>query len=74
MMRTLLTLMRTLLSKPRIMGTLLIGSPQLLASRVGLYSGNLEKWQRYHSPEFDRRHFRPSLWQRISRPFLRGSG
>lgn len=65
MMSTLLTLMRTLLSKPRLLGTLLIGSPKLLALRTGLYSGNLEKWQRYRSPEFDRAHFRPSLWQRL---------
>jgi hypothetical protein len=68
MMNTLLTLMRTLLSRPRLAATLLTGSPKLLALRTGLYSGNLEKWQRYRSPEFDRAHFRPPLWQRLRKP------
>ncbi len=57
MMSTLLTLMKTLLSRPKMISTLLLGSPQLLALRVGLYSGNLQKWQRYRSPEFDKSHF-----------------
>jgi len=65
MMRTLLTLMKTLLSRPRLLGTLLVGSPQLLALRAGLYSGNLEKWRRYRSPEFDSGHFRQTLRQRV---------
>lgn len=66
MMSTLLSLIETLLSRPRMLKMLLLGSPQLLAVRLGLYSGNLPKWKRYRSPEFDRSHFRPSLWQRIS--------
>lgn len=66
MMSTLLTLLRTLLSRPRMLKVLLFGSPQLLAWRLGLYSGNLPKWKRYRSPAFDRSHFCPSLWQRIS--------
>ncbi len=69
MMSTLLTLLRTLLSRPRMVKMLLFGSPQLLAWRLGLYSGNLPKWKRYRSPAFDRSHFRPSLWQRISQVF-----
>ncbi len=66
MMSTLLSLIETLLSRPRMLKMLLFGSPQLLAARLGLYSGNLPKWKRYRSPEFDRSHFRPSPWQRIS--------
>ncbi|MEE9491064.1 MAG: hypothetical protein V3V80_02015, partial [Dehalococcoidia bacterium] len=68
-MSTLLPLIRTLLPWPRMLKMLLLGSPQLLAVRLGLYSGNLPKWKRYRSPEFDRSHFRPSLWQRMSQVF-----
>ena len=68
-MSTLLPLIRTLLPWPRMLKMLLLGSPQLLAVRLGLYSGNLPKWKRYRSPEFDRGHFRPSLWQRMSQVF-----
>jgi uncharacterized protein (DUF362 family) len=66
MMDTLLTLMRTLLSKPRMARMLLWGSPQLLALRTGLYSGNLKKWERYRSREFDSSHFRPPRWRGIA--------
>lgn len=66
MMSTLLPLLKTLLSWPRMLKISVLRSPQLLALRLGLYSGNHPKWKRYRSPEFDRSHFRPSLWQRIS--------
>jgi len=69
MMSTLLSLVQTLLSRPRMVKMLVLRSPQLLAWRLGLYSGNLPKWKRYRSPEFDRSHFRRSLWQRISQVF-----
>ena len=71
MMNTLLALMRTLLSRPRMGKMLLLRSPQLLAWRLGLYSGNLPKWKRYQAPEFDSSHFRWTLRQAISDAFRR---
>ena len=68
---TLLLLMRTLLSRPRMGKALLLGSPKLIGMRAGIYSGNLPKWKRYRLPEFDRSHFRQPLWQRISGVFSR---
>jgi uncharacterized protein (DUF362 family) len=65
MMNTLLPIMKTLLSRPRLLRTILLGSPQLLALRLGIYSGNLPKWRRYRSAEFDRSHFRLPLRQRL---------
>jgi hypothetical protein len=71
MMNTLLALMRTLLSRPRMLINLLFGGPQLLALRAGLYSGNLPKWKRYQAQEFDSSHFRWTLRQAISDAFRR---
>jgi uncharacterized protein (DUF362 family) len=71
MMNTLFTLMRTLLSRPRMFKVLLQRIPHLIAWRLGLYSGNLPKWKRYQAPEFDSSHFRPPLWQAISGAFRR---
>jgi len=68
---TLLLLMRTLLSRPRMLKALLLGSPKLIGMRAGIYSGNLPKWKRYRLPEFDISHFRQPLWQRISGAFSR---
>ena len=68
-MSTLLFVMRTLLSKPRMFKTILLGSPKLLALRAGVYSGNIPKWRIYRLPEFDKRHFREPRWQGISRVF-----
>ena len=66
-MSTLFFVMRTLLSKPRMFKTILLGSPKLLALRAGVYSGNIPKWRLYRLPEFDERHFRGPRWQGISR-------
>jgi uncharacterized protein (DUF362 family) len=66
-MSTLFFVMRTLFSKPRLFKTILLGSPKLLALRVGVYSGNIPKWRVYRLPEFDKRHFREPRWQGISR-------
>ncbi len=71
-MDTLLFLMKTLLSRPRMLKMLALGSPKLIALRAGIYSGNLPKWERCRPPDFDRSHFRPSLWQEASRALLRG--
>ena len=71
MMNTLLSLIETLLSRPRMLKMLLLRSPQLLAWRLGLYSGNLPKWKRYRPPEFDSSHFRWTLRQAISDAFRR---
>jgi uncharacterized protein (DUF362 family) len=68
---TLLLLMRTLLSRPRMLKALLLGSPKLIGMRAGIYSGNLPKWKRYRLPEFDISHFRQPLWQRLSAVFSR---
>jgi uncharacterized protein (DUF362 family) len=70
-MNTLFFLMKTLLSRPRMLKALSLGSPKLIALRAGIYSGNLPKWKRYRLPEFDRSHFRQPLWQRISGVFSR---
>lgn len=64
-MSTLLPLLKILLSRPRLLRTILLGSPQLLALRLGVYSGNLPKWKRYRSAEFDPGHFRLPFWQRL---------
>ena len=55
---TVLSLMKALLSPPRILATLLLHSPKLLGLRLGIYSGNIPKWKRYRPPQFDRGHFR----------------
>jgi len=57
-MNTVLSLMKTLLPRSRILTALLLHSPKLLGLRAGLYSGSLPKWERYQPPEFDRSHFR----------------
>jgi hypothetical protein len=69
MINTLLTLMRTLLSRPRMVKVLLLRIPHLVAWRMGLYSGNLPKWKRYQAPEFDSGHFRWTLRQSVSNAF-----
>lgn len=71
-MTTLFFLMKTLLSRPKMLKMLALGSPKLIALRAGVYSGNMPKWKRCRLPDFDRSHFRPSLWQDISRVFSRG--
>ncbi len=71
-MPTLLFLMKTLLSRPKMLKMLALGSPKLIALRAGIYSGNLPKWERCRLPDFDRNHFRPSLWQEASRALFRG--
>ena len=68
-MNTLFFVMRTLLSKPRMLKTILFGSPKLLAMRAGVYSGNIPKWRIYRLPEFDKSHFRGPRLQSISRVF-----
>ena len=68
-MNTLFLLMKTMLPKRRILKSIVLGSPKLLALRAGVYSGNLPKWKRYSLPDFDRKHFRQSLLQSIARVF-----
>jgi len=68
-MNTLFFLMKTLLSRQRMLKSIVFGSPKLLALRTGVYSGNLPKWKRYRLPEFDRSHFRQTRWRGISRLF-----
>jgi len=68
-MNTLFLLMKTLLSKQRMLKSIVFGSPKLLALRAGVYSGNLPKWKLYRLPEFDRKHFRKTRLQSISRVF-----
>lgn len=68
-MNTLFFLMKTLLSRQKMLKSIVFGSPKLLALRAGVYSGNHPKWKRYRLPEFDRSHFRQTRWQVISRLF-----
>lgn len=68
-MNTLFFLMKTLLSRQRMLKSIVFVSPKLLALRTGVYSGNHPRWKRYRLPEFDRSHFRQTRWQVISRMF-----
>ena len=55
--RTLLRLMRTLLSRPRMLRMLLLRTVKLIGIRLGLYREIFPGWERYRSEEFDISHF-----------------
>jgi len=57
--RTLLALMKGLLSKPRMVRMLLMRVLKLVGIRLGLYHEVFPGWERYRSKEFDRTHFWP---------------
>lgn len=55
--KTLLTLMRALLSKPRMLRMLLLRVMKLVGIRLGIYHELFPRWERYRSKEFDKTHF-----------------
>ena len=55
--KTLVALMKMLLSKPRTVRMLLIRSAKLAGIRLGLYKETFFGWERYRSKEFDKSHF-----------------
>jgi uncharacterized protein (DUF362 family) len=55
--RTLLALMKTLLSRPRMSRILLLRVIKLIGIRLGIYQEIFPGWERYQSKEFDKTHF-----------------
>jgi len=55
--KTLLALMKALLSKPRMFRMLLLRTIKLIGIRLGAYQEIFPRWQRYRSKEFDKTHF-----------------
>lgn len=54
---TLLTLMKALLSKPRMLRMILLRAMKLVGIRLGVYHELFPGWERYQSKEFDKAHF-----------------
>jgi uncharacterized protein (DUF362 family) len=54
---TLLVLMKTLLSKPRMIRMMLLRAIKLIGIRLGVYQEIFPGWERYRSKEFDKTHF-----------------
>jgi len=55
--KTLLALMKSLLSKPRMFRLLLLQAIRLIGIRIGISQEIFPRWQRYRSKEFDKTHF-----------------
>jgi uncharacterized protein (DUF362 family) len=55
--KTLLALMKALLSKPRMFRILLLRAIKLIGIRLGVYHEIFPGWERYRSKEFDKAHF-----------------
>jgi uncharacterized protein (DUF362 family) len=55
--RTLIALMKTLLSKPKMARMLWIQAIRLIGMRLGIYRNIFPRWERYRSKEFDKTHF-----------------
>ena len=55
--KTLLALMKTLLSKPRMVRMVLIQAVRLIGIRLGIGSELFVRWKGYRSKEFDKTHF-----------------
>ena len=55
--KTLLALMKALLSKPRMFRMLLLQAIRLIGIRLGIYQEIFPRWERYRSKEFDKTHF-----------------
>ena len=52
--KTLLALMKALLSKPRMFRMLLLRAIKLIGIRLGIYREIFPRWERYRSKEFDK--------------------
>ena len=57
MTKTLIALMKMLLSKRRMVRMLLLRAAKLVGIRLGLYRETFPGWERYRSKEFDKSHF-----------------
>jgi hypothetical protein len=55
--KTLLVLMKTLLSKPKMFRLLLLQAVRLIGIRLGISQEISPRWERYRSKEFDKTHF-----------------
>jgi uncharacterized protein (DUF362 family) len=55
--KTLLVLMKTLLTKPRMFRMLLLQAIRLIRMRLGVRQPIFPRWERYQSKEFDKSHF-----------------
>jgi uncharacterized protein (DUF362 family) len=55
--KTLLALMKSLLSKPRMLRMLLLQAMRLIGVRLGFYHEIFPRWGRYRAKEFDKTHF-----------------
>jgi uncharacterized protein (DUF362 family) len=55
--RTMLVLMKALLSKPRMLRVVLLRVVKLIGIRLGIYHEIFPGWERYRSKEFDKTHF-----------------
>jgi hypothetical protein len=55
--QTLLALMKSLLSKPKMFRLLFLQAIRLIGMRLGLYRDMFPRWERYRSKEFDKTHF-----------------
>jgi len=55
--KTLLALMKALLSKPSMLKMLVLRTVKLVGIRLGLYHEVFPRWERYRSEEFDKSHF-----------------
>jgi uncharacterized protein (DUF362 family) len=54
---TLVALMKTLLSKPRMLRIMLLRVIKLIGIRLGIYHEVFPRWERYRAREFDKTHF-----------------
>lgn len=55
--KTLITLMRVLLNRPRMLRMVFVRFIKLIGIRLGIYKEVFPKWERYRSKEFNKKHF-----------------
>jgi uncharacterized protein (DUF362 family) len=55
--KTLIGLMKVLLSRPRMLRMVFVRFIKLIGIRLGIYKEVFPKWERYRSKEFNRKHF-----------------
>jgi len=55
--KTLITLMRVLLNRPRMLIMVFVTFIKLIGIRLGIYKEVFPKWERYRSKEFNKKHF-----------------
>jgi uncharacterized protein (DUF362 family) len=55
--KTLIALMRVLLTRPRMLRMVFVRSIKLIGIRLGVYKEAFPKWERYRSKEFNKKHF-----------------